>query len=107
MTDNLTTFIVNLKLGLIALMRDRCSHEMHSNKVLSPEELKAQFEKQPGFPASKLHVGVAARMRCVATRRASLAVRRHARRSNRRGISVEADPGAPGLSRPLLPAFPW
>ena len=34
-------------------------------------------------------------------------VRRHARRSNRRGISVEADPGAPGLSRPLLPAFPW
>ena len=32
---------------------------------------------------------------------------RDARRSNRRGISVEADPGAPGLSRPLLPAFPW
>jgi hypothetical protein len=44
-TDNQTRFIVNLKLGLIALMRDRCSHEMHSNKDLSPEEIKAKFEK--------------------------------------------------------------
>jgi hypothetical protein len=44
-TDNRTRFIVNLKLGLIALMRDRCSHEMHSNKALSPEEIKVEFER--------------------------------------------------------------
>jgi hypothetical protein len=39
--DKHTQFIVNLKLGLIALMRDRCSHERHSNKSLSLEEIKA------------------------------------------------------------------
>ena len=47
--DNRTRFIVNLKLGLIALMRDRCSHEMHGNRQLSPEELAQRF-KAPKSP---------------------------------------------------------
>jgi hypothetical protein len=46
-TDNRTKFIVNLKLGLIALMRDSCSHEMHSNQALTLDEIKAKLEKKP------------------------------------------------------------
>jgi DNA-binding MltR family transcriptional regulator len=36
-------FVVNLKLGLIALMRDRISHHDHSNKPRTEEELLAIF----------------------------------------------------------------
>ena len=41
--DKRGQFLVNLKLGLIALMRDRCGHENHTNKALTLEEIKAKF----------------------------------------------------------------
>ena len=36
-------FLVNLKLGLIALMRDRISHHEHSSKPRTEEEMLAIF----------------------------------------------------------------
>jgi hypothetical protein len=41
--DKRGQFLINLKLGLIALMRDRCGHEKHTNKALTLEEIKARF----------------------------------------------------------------
>jgi hypothetical protein len=43
-TDRRSQFLVNLKLGLIALMRDRCSHEPYSNKGLTDDEIKKKFD---------------------------------------------------------------
>jgi hypothetical protein len=42
-----TQFVVNLKLGLIMLMRDRVSHRTHTNEPLTDDEIRAQFEKKP------------------------------------------------------------
>jgi DNA-binding MltR family transcriptional regulator len=42
-----TQFVVNLKLGLIMLMRDRVSHRTHTNQPLTDDEIRAQFEKKP------------------------------------------------------------
>jgi hypothetical protein len=42
-----TQFVVNLKLGLIMLMRDRVSHRTHTNQPLTDGEIRAQFEKKP------------------------------------------------------------
>ena len=36
-------FIVNLKLGLLALMQDRVSHHKHSNEQLTHEEIEEKF----------------------------------------------------------------
>jgi hypothetical protein len=41
--DHKTLFLVNLKLGLLGLMRDRVSHKLHTNEMLSPEEIRSQF----------------------------------------------------------------
>ena len=38
-----TLFLVNLKLGLLELMRDRVSHRLHTNEMLTPEEIRSQF----------------------------------------------------------------
>ena len=40
-TNRRERFTVNLKLGLIALMRDRLSHKPHSNEALTKEEIEA------------------------------------------------------------------
>lgn len=45
-SDKRTQFIVNLKLGLIALMRDRVSHIYHSNQPLSEEEIRERFSNK-------------------------------------------------------------
>jgi hypothetical protein len=42
-TSRRDQFVVNLKLGLIALMRDRISHHDHSNKPRTEQELLAVF----------------------------------------------------------------
>jgi hypothetical protein len=42
-TSRRDQFVVNLKLGLIALMRDRISHHDHSNKPKTEEEMLALF----------------------------------------------------------------
>jgi hypothetical protein len=47
-TDNRSRFIVNLKLGLIALMRDRVSHVDHGNKLLTEDEIREKFKNQLG-----------------------------------------------------------
>jgi hypothetical protein len=41
--SNRTLFLVNPKLALLDLMRDRVSHCLHSNVMLSPEEIRALF----------------------------------------------------------------
>jgi hypothetical protein len=46
-TNKRLQFVVNLKLGLIALMRDRVSHHLHTNIPLTEEQIRAQFEKKP------------------------------------------------------------
>ena len=38
-------FLVNLQLGLIFLMRDRVSHNPHSNQPVKPKVLKARYGK--------------------------------------------------------------
>jgi hypothetical protein len=38
-----TRFIVNLKLGLLELMRDRVSHRLHTNEMLTDEDIRSQF----------------------------------------------------------------
>ncbi|MEH2521574.1 hypothetical protein V1279_007147 [Bradyrhizobium sp. AZCC 1610] len=43
--SNRTLFLVNLKLALLDLMRDRVSHRLHSNEMMSPEEIRAQFQE--------------------------------------------------------------
>lgn len=43
-----TKFVVNLKIALIMLMRDRVSHRTHTNQPLTEEEVRAQFEDKPG-----------------------------------------------------------
>jgi hypothetical protein len=48
-SDKRGAFLVNLKLCLIALMRDRCSHEPHSNKTLTSEEIKNIRRNQKKF----------------------------------------------------------
>lgn len=48
--DNRTKFIVNLKLGLIALMADRANHENWSNLPLTPERRKKRFRVESGRP---------------------------------------------------------
>ena len=42
-TSRRDQFVVNLKFGLIALMRDRISHHDHSNKLRTEEELLTIF----------------------------------------------------------------
>ena len=42
-TSRRDQFVVNLKIGLIALMRDRVSHHDHSNKSRTEEEMLALF----------------------------------------------------------------
>lgn len=42
-TNKKTQFVVNLKLGLIVLMRDRLSHETHTNQPLTEEELHEKY----------------------------------------------------------------
>jgi hypothetical protein len=46
--DKRTQFVVNLKIGLIMLMRDRVSHRTHTNQTLTEEEVRVQFEKKSG-----------------------------------------------------------
>ncbi len=41
--DKKTTFLVNLKLGLIMLMRDRVSHIIHSNTPRTEEQIKQLY----------------------------------------------------------------
>jgi hypothetical protein len=45
--NNRTQFIINLRLGLIALMRDRVSHKVYTNEAMTEDEIKAQFERKP------------------------------------------------------------
>jgi hypothetical protein len=40
-----TLFLVNLKLALLDLMRDRISHRPHTNETMNPEEIRAQFSE--------------------------------------------------------------
>jgi DNA-binding MltR family transcriptional regulator len=40
---NQTRFLVNLKLALVMLMRDRMSHHAHTNTALTHDELKSKF----------------------------------------------------------------
>ena len=42
-TSKRDQFVVNLKLALIALMRDRVSHHPHANQPLSEEQLLEKF----------------------------------------------------------------
>ena len=54
-------FMVNLKLGLIALMRDRLSHKPHSNELKTKEEIE-DYKKTVeggGGPASLTYVSSA------------------------------------------------
>lgn len=44
-TNKRTQFVVNLKLGLIALMRDRVGHETYTNRPLTEEEVRKRFQK--------------------------------------------------------------
>ena len=39
-------YVVNLKIGLIALMRDRISHHDHSNKPKTEQEMLALFPER-------------------------------------------------------------
>jgi DNA-binding MltR family transcriptional regulator len=45
--DNVTKFIINLQLALIALMRDRVSHVTHTNQPLTDDEILARFKRKP------------------------------------------------------------
>ena len=45
-TNKRTQFIVNLKLGLIVLMRDRVSHELHTNRPFTDDEMNKKYEKR-------------------------------------------------------------
>jgi hypothetical protein len=45
--DKRDQFVVNLKLGLIALMQDRVCHRTHSNQPLTREEIQAKFPWAP------------------------------------------------------------
>lgn len=45
-TNKKTQFVVNLKLGLIVLMRDRVSHESHTNQPFTEEELREKFQNR-------------------------------------------------------------
>ncbi len=45
-SNNRDKFLINLKLCLIALMRDRVSHDVWSNKPLSEDELREQMRQE-------------------------------------------------------------
>jgi hypothetical protein len=45
--NNRDWFIVNLKLGLLALMQDRVRHEANGNDALTLEEIRAKFPWAP------------------------------------------------------------
>ncbi len=45
-TNKRIQFVVNLKLGLITLMRDRLSHETHTNQPLTDEELREKYQNR-------------------------------------------------------------
>jgi DNA-binding MltR family transcriptional regulator len=51
-TSRRDQFVVNLKLGLIALMRDRICHHEHSNKPRTQEEMLAIFPDRYAEPLS-------------------------------------------------------
>jgi Putative transposase len=38
-------FLVNLKLALLVLMRDRCSHEMYTNNAFAEDQLHEKFQQ--------------------------------------------------------------
>ena len=42
-SNNRDQFVVNLKLGLLALMQDRVSHHRHSNEQLTQREIEEKF----------------------------------------------------------------
>jgi hypothetical protein len=48
--DRRGQFLVNLKLCLIALMRDRCCHEIHTSRALTLEEIEAKFKAKDAKP---------------------------------------------------------
>jgi hypothetical protein len=44
--SNRDRFIVNLKLALLILMRDRCSHETYTNQPFTQEQLREKFQQR-------------------------------------------------------------
>lgn len=46
--SNKSRFIVNLKLGLLDLMRDRVSHRVYTNEPMTSQEIRAQFAEFQG-----------------------------------------------------------